>query len=207
MRLGTNLKAIFEAVIENRNASGLAALLEAIQQEFGPQSLATLERMGQSKGFSTENLVELVAAFLRVAFVAPSTLIETLDLLSQAWLEGRPEFLTELAGFDSASSLPSVPWQLFWQNMEAALLDDLLERVRLFNMSLDSRVQAAHVDEMVGRQGAAEALEGHFVRPASTHARKFSSLRPRYARLRLLPSTGRQQLEPGLYKRSTRQHL
>jgi ubiquinone biosynthesis protein Coq4 len=183
------LKEAFENIVGNSTTNVPAidsgALLEDLQKALSPQIQANLDQVAQANGFSVGDLLRFAVIFYQLTFVAPAATLETLDILSQAWLEKQPELLQQLpivAHFAqpeaSVASVPEPLKQLFWENIEAAELNLLIERIAALQASMDTRVQQAYIDIMVEQEGAKGALSTGFERPAGLTLASLASCSP-----------------------------
>jgi hypothetical protein len=184
-----SLKEAFENTVENNTANipsiDSVALLDTLQKALSPQVQANLEQAAQSTGFTVSDLLHFTIIFYQLTFIAPATTLETLDILSQAWLEKQPELLQQLpvlAHFaqlnGNAAHVPEALKQLFWENIEADELNLLIERIAALHTSMDITVQKAYINIVLEREGAKDAITTGFERPAGLTLESLASYLP-----------------------------
>lgn|GEM_PF-892268 len=167
MFLHPDINVALEKAVENENPQSFEKLVEVILKELNTQILAEWERVGRPKGFAVRDLLRLPVTFCQLLMIAPEITIEALDLLSQAWLENRPELLQKLAGFTPKAKAPQALWQIFWEDVKAPPLNLDIKRVLQFNAAMDLSVRETYEAIMLERPGVAQAFNSGSVRPSS----------------------------------------
>jgi ubiquinone biosynthesis protein Coq4 len=182
----SSFKEAFENAIGNNTINipnmDFVALLDALQKALSPQTQANLGQAVQSNGFAVSDLLRFAIIFYQLTFIAPAATLETLDILSQAWLEKQPKLLHRLPALahpnDISADVPESLKQLFWENIEADELNLLIERIAALHTSMDITVQQAYINIMLEREGAKDAISTGFERPAGLTLDSLASYPP-----------------------------